>query len=537
MTSFVIDVDAVLTSASGSFSSCDVTLPPLSTPKPGSSLQLESASLMNDGSRRSKPRRHSLPPESVPFVQRHVRSPLATAADRLGLKRSNSQVYSWIQRHPWVLLPICVLIPIGVTLVLYGIVPLGDPKGSFVEKLPKTLVVNPVVYSVYALMMTILFYAVLDSSKPWRRWQAYVPPLVTMLVVQIGADFLLYGLGDTFPLIGLVSFALATLIILVSLRFSHFAVPEVDRKQYMARYKSFRKILIFTAVFVVLLTLWVLGYQQLDQTFRILAPFIFIFVLHFNKRFLLTSGHDYPIELNMLISGLVLENMDDVFQSLVFPLIPESQPFLFFLLVARKFLENVVFLMFFTKTWFAFRVRANDFLKRLATCRLKEAGQAPSFEDLDVDDRGHGFQRPAYLRRQTHWYFMRVLSQTHGYLNYLAMAPVLRFGVNQDYFPLSEGASGECLADEEFNRSMWFGAIALGITWMTAGVGYFAIRRFCASTLIEMESLYQPLITSPVYFGFVMVILLNSSLLAFNVAQFHNRIWFISGLDESCLES
>ena len=63
---------------------------------------------------------------------------------------------------------------------------------------------------------------------------------------------------------------------------------------------------------------------------------------------------------------------------------------------------------------------------------------------------------------------MRVLSQTHGYvslpsltpplshfvtpslpqLNYLAMAPVLRFGVNQNYFPLSEGAAGECFGDE-----------------------------------------------------------------------------------------
>ena len=42
-----------------------------------------------------------------------------------------------------------------------------------------------------------------------------------------------------------------------------------------------------------------------------------------------------------------------------------------------------------------------------------------------------------------------------------------------------------------------------------------AIRRFNASTLVEMESLYEPLVTSPVYFGFVMVILLNSSLLAF----------------------
>ena len=73
------------------------------------------------------------------------------------------------------------------------------------------------------------------------------------------------------------------------------------------RLQSFRKILIFTAIFVVLLTLWVLGYQRLDRNFRIVAvgshrgrhwkqahaclqPFLFIFLLHFNKRFLLTSG-------------------------------------------------------------------------------------------------------------------------------------------------------------------------------------------------------------------------------------------------------
>eukprot|EP00730_Choanoeca_flexa_P003247 TRINITY_DN11340_c0_g1_i8.p1 TRINITY_DN11340_c0_g1~~TRINITY_DN11340_c0_g1_i8.p1 ORF type:complete len:538 (+),score=74.69 TRINITY_DN11340_c0_g1_i8:38-1651(+) len=475
--------------------------------------------------------------ETLPFITRSGRSPLAEAADRLVVKRTehNTLITRWLGRHPFVLLPISILVPIGLALVLYGIVPLGAPDGTFAEKLPKTLVVNPIVYGVYALTMTVLFYAVLDASKPWRRFRAYVPPVGTVLILQLFVDFLLYGLTDTFPLIGIVSFLFATATIMVVLRYCHFAVEGVEYKDYIAKYKSFRKILIFTAVFVLLLTLWVIGYKRLDDTFRILAPFIFIFVIHFNKRFLLTSGHDYPIELNMLISGLVLDSMDDVFQSLVFPLIPESQPFLFFLLVSRRFLENTVFLFFFTRTWFGFRVRANSFLKRFFTCRLKEQGDQPSFEDLDIDDRGHGNQRPAYLRRQTHWYFFRVLSQTHGFLNYLALAPVLRFGVNEQYFPLSRGETNDCLSVTEFDRSLWFGAIALGISWLTAVVGYVAIRRFNASTLVEVTSLYEPLITSPVYFGFIMLILLTSSLLAFNVGQFHNRIWFINGFDDTCL--
>ena len=96
---------------------------------------------------------------------------------------SRSRLHGWLQRHPWVLLPVSVLVPskqavwlgrhdprlcrveqllsthgsvppaVGIALVLYGIVPLGKPDSSLSYKLPKILVVNPVVYSIYALMV------------------------------------------------------------------------------------------------------------------------------------------------------------------------------------------------------------------------------------------------------------------------------------------------------------------------------------------------------------------------------------------------
>lgn len=101
--------------------------------------------------------------------------------------------------------------------------------------------------------------------------------------------------------------------------------------------------------------------------------------------------HSFPIEIAMIISGLWLENIDDTFQTLVFPTVEDGGTVTFFTLWLRKFLENAWYLLFFTGTaapyyltpshgshfnstapdrWFQFRVWIKDLLKRFFTCEL-----------------------------------------------------------------------------------------------------------------------------------------------------------------------
>jgi hypothetical protein len=48
-------------------------------------------------------------------------------------------------------------------------------------------------------------------------------------------------------------------------------------------------------------------------------------------------------------------------------------------------------------------------------------------------------------RRQVQFFFFKILSQMHSHLNFLAVAPAVRFSYNGEYFPLSEKGSGGCL--------------------------------------------------------------------------------------------
>eukprot|EP01147_Barroeca_monosierra_P000365 gene365-3721_t len=387
----------------------------------------------------------------------------ASPLELLIATRRQQTSYTWAWQAVTAI-PSIILLPSIGTLLLFAILPLGEPDSNMEEKSVFIMLTNPIVQSVYSGLLVIFFYAILDQHRPWRKFRHYVPPILCCCIAQI--------ITETFPLMGLIPFTVANLSAILSIYTMKLHIAPCKCGFYTDRLKAFCKVVMVVYIFMVVLTIWVIMFDQLGLIFQAFAPIILLFVVFFFKKFMLSITGAYPIEIAMLMSGLWLESLDDP---------PAS----------------------------------------------------PVYQDNNLDDRGHSNERPGYWRRQVHFYAFKMLSQVHGYINYLVVSPALRHGYNARYYPLTIETSMDCLTSERYRISIQFTVISLVLTCITAVIGYRLIRKHRNTTYHELLALYGGLITSPLYYGFVVAILLSSSLQAFSVVQYHNRIWFVTGLPKT----
>lgn len=91
-------------------------------------------------------------------------------------------------------------------------------------------------------------------------------------------------------------------------------------------------------------------------------------------------------------------------------------------------------------------------------------------------DRGHSPNVGGYRRRQFRFFFFRLLSQAISMILYLAVSPVLRWGKNQELFPLDP--DGNLVNGEQYENSMTYAGVnfVFIIIVMTLGYGYLRKR-------------------------------------------------------------
>lgn len=415
-------------------------------------------------------------------------------------------------------------------ILLFGVVPLGDPNGGVLDKLVWLLVVNPIAYAIFNSLVTLIFYAILDEHIPVRPLRYYIPLIIGTYVVEVAVMGALYLFLDTFSLMGLIPFFLAVFFVYSGLKGMRAVMWHQGCTYYKDRLKQYRKVIFVITIYVIILACWVIAYRELGRQGRAILPFVLLVIVFFFKKILLSVTDSFPITIAMLIAGLWLENLDDVFQTIVFPVVPDSDVFLFFLLWLRKTAENVAYILFLTRGWFRFRVWIKAFLKRLFCPRkVTHADTKIIREDVNADDRGHGNQRPGYWRRQIMFISLKFFSQVHSNLHYLTLSPVLRHGVNRRFYPVNEAAK----SDHAFPPGQYRNSILFAVTnlFTTAVIGVILLVLFAHYRRHAMAALrrtYESLLTTPVYMGFVIAILCSSSILSTLVVQYHNRIWFYS---------
>eukprot|EP00053_Salpingoeca_punica_P011530 m.102699 g.102699 ORF g.102699 m.102699 type:complete len:555 (+) comp15698_c0_seq1:130-1794(+) len=425
------------------------------------------------------------------------------------------------------------LICYGLELIIFGTIPLGQPDGSMRQKLVWLLITNPVTYMLLSVLLAAVFYAIVDERRPFRPFRHYFPIMLAQYIFQIVLMCLIYPFTDTFILMGLIPFLTCITFTLISLKYMERTIWLCQCTYYSTKLREFRPVCINIAAYVACLAVWTIVYRQATSYVQVIMPYVLLVLVFGFKKWMLGLSDKYPLVIGMLLAGLTLENLDDTFQTLVFPVV--SKPGVGFLSIGlRKFFENAAYLLFFTESWMRFRVWIKDFLKRFFTCRMSQTAVVPITEDVDVNDRGHSNQMQGYFRRQAQFFLYKIISQVVAYVFFLVVTPVLRNGTNSNFYPLSEKSTlflnnqpGVTVLEGEAYRNSIIFTSALLIDSLLSGVaGFYILRRYREVIFNQIRNLYKPLFTSPLYLTLLFVIVCTNQLLALAVVQYHNRIWY-----------
>jgi hypothetical protein len=450
------------------------------------------------------------------------------------LLRATSSLDSWNKRVLYTLF--LVSLGYGFEILLFGVIPLGEPNTSNTSsKLPWLMATNPITYTLLSCLLAVVFYSILDESRPFRALRDYLPVVGSQYIVQIVVLSMIYPFTDTFILMGLVPFVLCILSTLVALKLMEKWIWTCRCRYYHVRLKDFRLMCINLAAYIAVLCVWTIGYRQATSQVQFMMPFVLLFLVFGFKKWMLSLSDKYPLVIAMMLAGFALENLDDTFQTLVFPVV--DRPGIgFFTIGFRKFLENVAYLGFFTSGWFKFCIWIKDAFKNFFTCKRGNAVAHTEaiYAELDLNDRGHSNQMQGYHRRQAQFFMYKIISQVLAYIFFLSVTPILRFGVNSNYYPLSSSSTlflanqpgVTILEDDDYRNALIFAAAMLLVTVLSGFFAFILLRKYREITFNQIRNFYKPLFASPHYLNLLFVIMLTNQLLALAVVQYHNRIWF-----------
>lgn len=252
------------------------------------------------------------------------------------------------------------------------------------------------------------------------------------------------------------------------------------------------------------------------------------FITFIFKKVLLSLTDKYPIEIAMVISGLWIENLVDIFITLAYPTATELGP-TFAAIWLTRVAEDVSYLGFQLNLWFKFRV----WIKGVLTGRQGQCIE----EDLDADDRGHSDQHPGYRRRQMRFLIWKISSRISSMMFFVAVIPILRFGNNKQFYPytnediLRVDTFSDDTYEAKFDRhdfvaSMLFSIVSLLTFFVPWGIIFGWMHRFHPEVMVYIVETYKQVFLSDAYFGFVLSILISNVLLGVSSVQVYNRLYF-----------
>lgn len=214
---------------------------------------------------------------------------------------------------------ITLLTPAFFAVLWFGIIPLGNADGGTSDKAVWVFIINPGTYVFFSYMLINIFLACLDSSRPWRPFKNYVFILFLNYMAQvgiIGTIVLLYG---SFSGLGIVCITISVIVTLIGLYLTPHGYFDDNKDRYYHRLHVFKKILICFLTLWIILLAYILANATssgVGQGFLTVALTIITFIY---KKIFLAFTDVYPIEVAMVISGLWLENLVDLFIFLAYP--------------------------------------------------------------------------------------------------------------------------------------------------------------------------------------------------------------------------
>eukprot|EP01025_Chloroclados_australasicus_P015145 TRINITY_DN1720_c0_g3_i1.p1 TRINITY_DN1720_c0_g3~~TRINITY_DN1720_c0_g3_i1.p1 ORF type:complete len:591 (+),score=57.26 TRINITY_DN1720_c0_g3_i1:168-1940(+) len=425
----------------------------------------------------------------------------------------------------WLVLILCLL-PAAFALVWFVVLPIGNTYGSRRQKLVWLLVVNPGTFCLLAFTLVNVFLSALDDRKPWRPFWTYAGILACVYVMQVLLPGLVVLFHNPFEALGLVAYAITLVVVLAGLRITPYQWFCNEQEHYLVTLRVFRKICIVMQLYMGILMLYIIMNDLVDSRYTGFFTFVLAIITFIGKKVLLAFTDKYPMEVAMVISGLWLENLEDLFVTLAYPIIPSGISFLIIWLT--KVGENVAYLGFQLDIWFKFRVWIKG--------KFKKSQQGIIEEDLDPDDRGHSNQHPGYRRRQTRFLVGKLVSQISANCFFLIVIPALRYTYNSPFYPFSSDSPKidsnendraiDGLDREDFLQAIYFALASIGTVLVSGFLIWLYMRWKHHEIIQQLRERFEFLVVDDAFFGFVLAIFLSNVLLAVAAVAVPYRMFF-----------
>lgn len=460
---------------------------------------------------------------------------------------------------------ILITIPIVLVTVVFGMIPLGDPSNDAdVETDWEFAVIKmPLVYFFFTYFHLSIYSWCFGIDHSRIR-------IIYFIVFALEAvfNFLLFyysrDIPDLFGLYGLVFFYFVfgvSLYLLHHRRQSLSNVESISEASHInsvdstvqsmtdvenagkitkrrvsgddvvPKYPFFVMMQLMSVVllYFCIVSGYVVLFREASDDVQNVIIIVLAFVTFLFKKWLLSiCDNVVDIEFGMLTAGFWLENLEDLFESLTFPVVKNPESFL--LMYFTTLVTNIAYLLFLTKRWFTIRLWIKSHCIFLFTGREHE--EDVPIEDDFADDRGHSNIRPGYLRRQLRFFYWKLFSQFVTGLFYLTIASTLRYGINVDYFPFgSDGGytqSREGLTDIRFFYSLIYAGGSAALALLTFALANAVLQNHFQQVFesIWKHSIHSVLLIQPQYYSYVFAILTSNLFLSVMIIQYHSKIYY-----------
>eukprot|EP01134_Creolimax_fragrantissima_P001001 CFRG1001T1 len=385
-------------------------------------------------------------------------------------------------------------------IIVYALMPLGDDPtrcASFKSEAMWVYFTNPLHEVAIAFCHSILLYACLDESQPWRPFKFYAPLLVIVYLVQIAVFSAVGATIVSFEFQGLVM-RLITLVLelcynkymqekIVTFRQcvqteDDKAIDDCEAKRFVA----FEKYLVFEYILFVMYAAYVVGIHKLDGAYITAVNMVVVLLTMILRAILQTMLIPFHKDMQFMLTFVTIYGFKATFTAFVSPSFGSSFG-AFFSAAVTPLTSIILAFMHHSELWFRFRCWIKTVYTG-AVCMPTKYKSLSVYEDFDFNGRGNNNALPDYQRTKLHNDFLEIYAQLCGYIVYLCVAPVLRWGPNKDHFPYSSEniflpdsstiTDDQLFTDEEFRQSVYFALLNIAYLGLGLMALYPYIKKF-----------------------------------------------------------
>lgn len=312
-----------------------------------------------------------------------------------------------------------------------------------------------------------------------------------------------------FDWLGVVALGVCYITLYVSMYFTYY-----DLRTKLHAF--FRRFILLLSLYIPLLSGFVLAYRQTNtrpvaQSF---ISFIFAFITFIYRRIMLSKLDPFPLDVSQLLAGFWVQNLGDSTFVLAFPQVASSSVYAALFLTTMA--QNIAFLIFVSNLWiYKIRPGLKTYALNFFKCNYPIPPIPKPDESFDPVNRGHDANVGGYRRRQFRFFFYRLLSQAISMLMYLGISPLLRFGFNKEFTPLSG------YDQELYRNSLVYAAGNFGFIALVGVIGYFYLHRRHHATFHEIKEIHRHDLVHHTMVGMVTAIITHNMILTLAIILSH----------------